>query len=158
MSKKLDQDLIEHACEQLAKAARRRVREGMGPESAASAAIRETKALFPPDWQLAVQGGDEEEAVEVWEVEHKRTIPCARITREPVSERPIKLTANQLEVLRLLHAHIRLAPHAFPPALRRALPKLAARGLIVISFRDQYQMTADGEMAYRAEEEEEDAW
>lgn len=155
MSKKLDQDLIEHACDQLGKIARRHVRAGMGPESAARAAIHETKALFPADWHLGVQGGDDEEAVEVWEVEHKRSFPCARISREPVPERPIKLTANQLKVLRLLHAHTRLAPHAFPSALRRLLPKLDARGLIEVGFRDQYQLTADGKMAYRVEEEEE---
>jgi hypothetical protein len=83
MSKKLDQDLIEHACDKLGEAARRHVREGMGPASAARAAIRETQVLFPHDWRLAVQGDDREEEVEVWEIEHKRTYPCARILREP---------------------------------------------------------------------------
>lgn len=87
-AKQLDQDLIDHACGQLHKAARRLVQfEGMGPASAARKAIRETKSLFPPDWHLAVQGDDDEEFVEVWEVEHKRTIPCARVSREVVPER-----------------------------------------------------------------------
>jgi hypothetical protein len=86
-ARQLDKDLVDHACSQLAKVARKRVREGMGPASAASAAIRETKALFPPDWRLAVQGDDSEETVEVWEVEHKRTFPCASVSSatKPVS-------------------------------------------------------------------------
>lgn len=88
MSKQLDQDLIDHACSQLHRVARRFVQfQGMGPASAARKAIRETKSLFPADWHLAVQGDDDEEFVEVWEVEHKRTIPCARVSRETVPER-----------------------------------------------------------------------
>ena len=85
-ARELDDDLIDHACSQLAKAARKRVREGMGPASAASAAIRETKALFPHDWRLAVQGTDDDDSVEVWEVEHKRITPCARVVRETEEE------------------------------------------------------------------------
>jgi hypothetical protein len=85
---RLDRDLIEHARSQLGAAARRRVREGMGPASAARAAIRETQALFPHDWRLGVQGDDSEEAVEVWEVEHKFPQPIARIEREPEMEVP----------------------------------------------------------------------
>jgi len=96
-ARELSQDLIEHACNQLGAAARRHVREGMGPASAGRAAIRETKALFPHDWHLAVQGDDSDVEVEVWEVEHKRTIPCARISREaetvPSTER---LKANEI--------------------------------------------------------------
>lgn len=94
----LDQDLIDHACNQLAKAARRHVSTGMGPASAARTAIRETKALFPPDWQLAVQGDDSDDEVEVWEVEHKRSIPCARISREAetASEPTTRLKANEI--------------------------------------------------------------
>jgi hypothetical protein len=163
VSKKLDQDLIEHACDQLGKIARRHVREGMGPESAARAAIRETRALFPPDWNLGVQGGDDEEQVEVWEVEHKRPFPIARVSREPVPERPVKLTTNQLEVLHQLHLHPRLSLHAFPPALRKLLPKLEGRGLVEragggVAFRGQYQLTDDGARAYEAVRTEEDAW
>src|SRR5512143_1869150 len=81
-TRQLDQDLIDHACSQLRKIARRHVSAGMSPASAAQAAIRETKALFPYDWRLAVQGGDNEDSVEVWEVEHKLNEPCARIERE----------------------------------------------------------------------------
>lgn len=85
---KLDKDLIDHACGQLAKAARKHVRAGMGIASAANAAIRETKALFPHDWRLGVQGSDDEDSVEVWEVQGKRIpdIPCARIERESEEE------------------------------------------------------------------------
>lgn len=83
MSKKIDQELIEHACDKLAEVARRHVQAGMGPASAARAAIRETQVLFPHDWRLAVQGDDREEEVEVWEVEHKRPVACARVSREP---------------------------------------------------------------------------
>ena len=85
-AKQLDHDLIEHACSQLGKKARQHVSAGMTPASAAYAAIRETRALFPPDWQLAVQGGDQEDEVEVWEVEHKRSAPCARVVRETEAE------------------------------------------------------------------------
>ena len=85
-AKQLDNDLINHACSQLAKAAHKHVSEGLGPASAASAAIRETKALFPADWRLAVQGDDSEDSVEVWEVEHKRSTPCARVVRESEEE------------------------------------------------------------------------
>ena len=98
MAKQLDQDLIDHACAQLGKAARKHVRAGMAPASAASAAIRETKALFPIDWRLGVQGDDTEDEVEVWEVEHKRSIPCARITRET---EPSLTAAQQLALDRL---------------------------------------------------------
>jgi hypothetical protein len=81
-AKQLDQELIDHACSQLHKVARRHVNNGSGPASAARAAIRETRALFPSDWHLAVQGDDSDEFVEVWEVEHKRTFPCARVRRD----------------------------------------------------------------------------
>ena len=159
--KQLDKDLIDHACDRLAKIARQKVREGLGPESAARAAIRETKALFPHDWDLSVQGGDDEEAVEVWEVEHKLAIPCARITREPVLERAPKLTANQLEVLDQLHKYQRRSSRSFTPTLQRALPKLVKLGLIDQVYGDQYQMTGEGVMAHRAlrgEDEQEDEW
>ena len=94
-AKQLDQDLIDHACSQLANIARQHVREGMTPASAASAAIRETKTLFPTNWRLGVQGDDTEDDVEVWEVEHKRSIPCARISRATASE-TTKLKANEI--------------------------------------------------------------
>lgn len=81
-TKQLDRDLIAHACSQLNMKARQHVRDGMTPASAANAAIRETKSLFPPDWRLAVQGGDEEDEVEVWEVEHKMYTACARVVRK----------------------------------------------------------------------------
>jgi hypothetical protein len=84
----LDADLIDHARAQLRKVADRHVREGMGPASAAQAAIRETRALFPHDWHLAVQGDDTEDYVEVWEVKHKQTFPIAKIERLPVDEPP----------------------------------------------------------------------
>ena len=82
----LDQDLIDHACSQLVKKARQHVRDGMPPASAAEKAIRETKALFPPDWRLGVQGDDTEDEVEVWEVNGKMDAPCARIERESEDE------------------------------------------------------------------------
>jgi hypothetical protein len=90
---KLDKDLIEHACNQLEYVARQRMREGMSPASAASAAIRETKALFPHDWRLAVQGGDDADEVEVWEVDHKRATPCARIVRETEAQARARLVS-----------------------------------------------------------------
>jgi len=80
---KLDRDLVEHSRDQLGEAARRHVRRGMGPESAARAAIRETQALFPFGWKFGVQGDDSDEVVEVWEVEHKYTSPIASVSREP---------------------------------------------------------------------------
>lgn len=88
-AKRLDQDLIEHACTQLTKAARRRVHEGMGsvgPATAAWAAIKETKALFPADWRLGVQGDDGDDHVEVWEVDHKWQVNCAHVDRYDESE------------------------------------------------------------------------
>lgn len=91
----LDRDLIEHARRQLGDAARRHVREGMGPASAARAAIRETQALFPHDWRLAVQGDDNEEAVEVWEVEHKYGQPIARVSRAAGPETATLTTAQR---------------------------------------------------------------
>lgn len=86
MGSRLDQDLVDHASEQLGEVARRHVREGMGPASAAQAAIRETRSLFPHDWRLGVQGSDEEDFVEVWEIEHKQPSPIARIERAEVEE------------------------------------------------------------------------
>lgn len=79
--KKLDQDLIDHAATKLGAAARRHVRGGMGPASAARAAIRETQALFPLDWHLGVQGDDTDDFVEVWEIEHKHGDPITRVLR-----------------------------------------------------------------------------
>jgi hypothetical protein len=85
LTSKLDRDLIKHASEKLAAAARRRVREGAEPASAARAAIRETQALFPHGWRIGVQGDDGDDVVEVWEVEHKAAEPIAVISREPES-------------------------------------------------------------------------
>lgn len=109
MTKQLDRDLIEHACSQLDKVAGRLVREGSTPASAARAAIRETKALFPPDWRLAVQGDDSEDEVEVWEVEHKRPTPCAHIAKE--SEAQVRT--------RLINAVKERARASTEPAIRR---------------------------------------
>jgi len=98
-AREIDRDLIDHACAKLGAAARRHVREGMGPASAARAAIRETQALFPPDWRFGIQGDDSEEEIEIWEVEHKRSIPCARISRdEPktAAESSTQLKANEI--------------------------------------------------------------
>jgi len=94
-ARKLDADLIDHARAQLRKVADRHVREGMGPASAAQAAIRETRALFPHDWHLAVQGDDTEDYVEVWEVEHKQTFPIAKIDRLAIEETPKRLTKRR---------------------------------------------------------------
>jgi hypothetical protein len=105
MASQIEQDITEHARAQLRAAARRRVREGMGPASAARAAIRETQALFPADWRFGVQGDDEEDFVEVWEVEHKFRHPIARIEREPVTEAPATLTAAQRQHLAIIEAH-----------------------------------------------------
>jgi hypothetical protein len=77
--KRLDRDLIEHARDQLDKIARRHVKAGKGPETAARLAIRETQLLFPHGWRLAVQGDDGDDHVEVWEVEHKFPSPIASI-------------------------------------------------------------------------------
>lgn len=85
-AKDLDKDLIDHACSQLGKKARQHVRDGMTPASASEKAIRETKALFPPDWRLGVQGDDTEDEIEVWEVAGKMEVPCARIVRETEDE------------------------------------------------------------------------
>jgi len=80
MTRSLDRDLVEHARKQLAAAARRHVRKGMGPASASRAAIRETQALFPHDWCFGVQGSDDDDFVEVWEIEHKYPQPIASIS------------------------------------------------------------------------------
>ena len=86
-TRRLDRDLIAHACARLTEVAEHHVRAGLGPANAARAAILETKMLFPADWRLAVQGDDDDAMVEVWEVEHKRTSPCAQVSREPVPAR-----------------------------------------------------------------------
>jgi hypothetical protein len=77
--KRLDRDLVEHARDKLAKIAARYVKAGESPAEAARLAIRETQALFPHGWRLAVQGDDRDEHVEVWEVEHKFSVPIASI-------------------------------------------------------------------------------
>lgn len=77
--KRLDADLIEHACMELGRAASRHFEAGFTAASAAERAIKETKALFPSDWKLAVQGDSRDSYVEVWETSHKRTIPCANV-------------------------------------------------------------------------------
>lgn len=79
MKAQRDRELIEYARTQLDATARRHVRRGMGPASAARAAIRETQVLFPTDWRFGVQGNDNEEFVEVWEIEHKYPQPIATI-------------------------------------------------------------------------------
>jgi hypothetical protein len=158
-ARQLDQELIDHACSQLYKVARRHVHNGLGPASAASAAIRETKALFPPDWQLAVQGDDTEEEVEVWEVEHKRTIPCVRIKRQqPVPVGGVKLTENQRDALDYMIRSPNQTSSYFPPSLRRVLPKLVEKGLARTEPGDpqqraryrKYRATEAGKVAYYA--------
>jgi hypothetical protein len=157
-SRTLAADLLDHACGQLAKAARRHVREGMGPASAASAAIRETRALFPPDWRIGVQGDDSEDAVEVWEVEHKRSIPCARISRDPVPEPGFRFTDNQRDALGLMIQSPRRTSSFYPASLRRTLLKLVEKGLAQVFINDPYQRakhseytaTAEGKAAYYA--------
>lgn len=100
-AKDLDKELINHACSQLSKKARQYVHDGMSPASAAEKAIRDTKALFPPDWRLGVQGDDTEDDVEVWEVEHKLHTPCAYIvreTQEEARERLVKAVKDRARV------------------------------------------------------------
>jgi hypothetical protein len=123
----LDQDLLKHACVQLGEVARRHVRGGMGPASAARAAIRETKALFPHDWRLAVQGDDDEEDVEVWEVEHKYPVAIARIRAH--APELVKLTSKQRDLLDALDLFPGRAQSFYAPSLRRSLPGLVKRGL-----------------------------
>ena len=77
--KQLDGELIDHACDQLSRAGQRYFESGFTAASAAERAIRETKTLFPSDWKLAVQGDNRDAYVEVWEVDHKRSSPCAHI-------------------------------------------------------------------------------
>jgi hypothetical protein len=134
MTAKLDQDLIDHACNQLAKAARRHVSTGMGPASAARAAIRETKALFPTDWNLAVQGDDDEEQVEVWEVAHKRSVPCASISREP--ESILKLTKAQQRNLEILREHGRVYRYKF-----QFYPMIGDKRVINLPVRELHSKT-----------------
>ncbi|HSX23419.1 MAG TPA: hypothetical protein VLE97_11650 [Gaiellaceae bacterium] len=143
-AKQLDEDLIEHACGQLGKIARQRVREGMAPASAARAAIRDTKALFPHDWRLAVQGDDSDDAVEVWEVEHKRIEPCARVVRESEEEAVERLVSavrdrarasadpDAKRIIKLPHARLLLILEAAMPetedqAYRAALTAVATK-------------------------------
>ena len=80
--KHLDRDLIEYARDQLTKIAKRHVKAGSAPASAARMAIRETSALFPHGWRLAVQGDDHDDRVEVWEVDHKFSSPIASVDRD----------------------------------------------------------------------------
>lgn len=145
-AKELNRDLIEHARDQLSTAARKHVRAGMGPGSAANAAIRETKALFPPDWKLGVQGDDDEEFVEVWEVEHKYSTPIATVhaTVEP----PPKLTESQRKILWSIHDR---APSAFSTAQRRTITKLLKLGLVTM-IDGRYHATEAGGTAYRGNE------
>ncbi len=79
MTNKVEWMKIEKACSLLRVAARRHVDSGMGPRSAALAAIAETKESFPQDWRLVVQGDDDEDIVEVWEVDHKYSAPIAGV-------------------------------------------------------------------------------
>jgi len=118
MAKRLDRDLTDHARSQLAEAAERRVRAGLGPASAARAAIRETKALFPHDWRLGVQGDDGDEFVEVWEVEHKYPQPVARVSREPVPGPRTKKARTAKSTKR--RASIRRAPRSSRRSRSRA--------------------------------------
>ena len=135
-AKQLDEDLIDHACSQLAKSARKHVREGMGPASAASAAIRETKALFPHDWRLAVQGDDREDSVEVWEVEHKREVPCARVVRE----------SEEDAVERLITSVRERARASTDPDAKRVAKLPRARLLLIL----EAAMPETEDQAYRA--------
>jgi hypothetical protein len=135
-AKQLDEDLIDHACNQLGKIARQRVREGATPASAAHAAIRETKALFPVNWRLAVQGGDDEDSVEVWEVEHKRNTPCAHIVRE--SEEDV--------VERLVETVRARARASADPDAKRVVKLSRARLLLIL----EASMPETEDQAYRA--------
>ena len=143
-AKELERDLIEHARDQLRAAARKHVRAGMGPRSAASAAIRETKTLFPPDWKLGVQGDDDDEFVEVWEVEDKDSSPIAtvRATAEP----PPKLTESQRGLLWSIHTMPK-EPSKFSAAQRRTIAKLLKLGLVTVSA-GSYVATEAGGTAY----------
>ena len=101
MPSSLDRDLIEHARQQLTTLARQYVHQGMGPASAARAAIRETRALFPHDWQLGVQGDDDDTTIEVWEITHKYSHPVAVISHST----PTTLTPIQLQHLAIIRDH-----------------------------------------------------
>ena len=146
--KDLERDLIEHASSQLSAAARRHVRGGMGPESAARAAIRETQALFPAGWKLGVQGDNNDEFVEVWEVEDNYQSPIATV-RARESERPAKLTTSQYAALEAMIRTPSRDRASFPTAARRSLAKLVERGLAT-SYGDRYNTTTAGEAAYFA--------
>jgi len=151
-AKDLERDLIEHASSQLSAAARRHVRGGMGPESAARAAIRETQVLFPAGWNLGVQGDNNDEFVEVWEVEDNYQSPIATVrAREP--ERPAKLTTSQYAALDDMLRTPNRDRASFPTPARRALAKLVARGLAT-AYGGRYNITAAGEAAYFAAQED----
>ena len=145
-AKELERDLIEHAGDQLRAAARRHVRAGMGPESAARAAIRETKALFPPDWKLGVQGDDDEESVEVWEVEHKYASPIATVVRASASEPPPKLTTAQRNILWSISKTPKDQTE-FSATQRRTIIKLLQLGLVT-TIDGRYHATEAGLQAY----------
>jgi hypothetical protein len=151
-ARELDRNLVEHAREQLGAAARRHVRGGMGPASAARVAIRETQALFPPGWRLGVRGDDDEEFVEVWEVEHKYAAPIATV-RGSELERPAKLTASQRDALGAMIRRPHRERSSFPTAARRALGKLVERRLAT-AYGDRYNATEAGEAAYFAAQEQ----
>lgn len=117
--KRLDRDLIEHARDQLAKVARQYVASGTPPAAAAQRAIRETLALFPHGWRLAVQGDGDDDRVEVWEVEHKYPSPIAAVERRLARARHATKRWNHKDVarahdvseemVRRIYAAIRLA-------------------------------------------------
>jgi hypothetical protein len=145
-SSQLDRDLIEHARQKLQEAARSHVRGGMGPASAAYAAIRETKALFPPDWKLGVQGDDDEESVEVWEVEHKQGSAIATV-HATAPEPPPKLTESQSNLL----SHIIGRPKdrtELSATQQRSLAKLIKLRLVTKDLDDRYRATEAGFQAY----------
>jgi hypothetical protein len=148
-ARELERDLIEHARDQLSAAARRHVRGGMGPESAASAAIRETKALFPPDWKLSVQGDDDDEFVEVWEVEHKYGAPIAKV-HAAAPEPPPKLTASQRTVLAILALTSVRGHVAVSAAEQRTLAKLVEYGLATARGARYYATEAGLQAHYDA--------
>jgi hypothetical protein len=100
-AKDLDQDLIKHAIKKLKEAAKRLIQhDRVGPETAAREAIRKTRELFPPDWKLAVQGDNTDDFVEVWEVEHKRSTPIARVEKYKPPRRAYTINPSSPEVIK----------------------------------------------------------
>jgi hypothetical protein len=141
----IEDRLIEHARSQLAKAAQKHAKAGMPPARAARAAIRDTQGLFPAEWRFGVQGDDDDDLVEVWEVEHRWPSPIASVRRyRPPAP---KLTAAQADMLETVIRWPNRVRDAYPKAYLRQLTALVKKGFLTDQGPLGFRATTAGEIA-----------